>query len=102
MVAVEAVQGRPVKRGAEPHAALVLGEEVKALVGVFGKTKSGEESRRFLGLLLVAAGAGGLKVHLAIGPIDERKLTGRTFGEEVPRDFGWLVGLRQCESRERQ
>jgi hypothetical protein len=45
-VAVQAVQSRPVERGAETEAFLVSREVVESSVGILGQAQSGEEPRR--------------------------------------------------------
>ena len=74
-VAVQAVQRRPVERGAQPRAALVAGEVMEAFVRVLGQTKAGKEASGFFRLfhLLVRCGVAVLPVFrvavLSVGAV---------------------------------
>ena len=95
-VAVEAVERRAVEGGAEADAALVMGEEVEARVGVLREAEAGEEARRLLGRD-VAGGTGALPIHLAIDGVCEREFAGQSVAEHDPRDLAGLVRHGQGE-----
>ena len=108
-VAVEAVERRPVERGAQAHEFLLTGEKVEAFVRVFGQSKTGEETRGFfdcrclplcVAWLLRVPGVLAAQIELAIGAIHEWKLAWRPFAKEEPCKFARFVRQRKCHPRE--
>src|SRR5438477_6183463 len=89
-VAVQAIERRPVKSGAEADGLLLAREVVETAVGVSGQSQPGKQPSRLFGWAICHLRLAicalrcflGLQIHFGIGGVYERKLARQSFAAE--------------------